>query len=321
MDREEELRLRREKLRQQGVQRIRPEGKLFHEAVGDDAEGGYLDPEAFVEKGMSSRFTRNLILGTAVVLGLMLVGIWVLIRLSSPEAVVAMKPKEELVTFVERSNPGEVEKAVDEAVRGFMSAASPAERSRFVMGGDEVLPLMEEFYGRAGAVLPNGCAEIPDQMSSVAGGELLIGARGVDLDGREIWLSVISGMDGMLVDWESTVGYGELPWSVFLDERPSEEVLMRVYLLRFIDEKEVEKKNPSYFYRISGKNQSRSLIAEPIRGSEVESKLAEIVPASESHPATVRLRFREGQPFAEITELVHDLWVDTERARRVNQGQ
>lgn len=202
-----------------------------------------------------------------------------------------------------------------------MTATSHVERARFVMGGDDILPLMEDYYGRDGGIPPNGCADIPDQMSSVVGGDLLIGAKGVDLNGRGIWFSLISGRDGMVIDWESTVGYGELSWSGFLEKRPSEEVLMRVYLLRFVDEKKVGGKNPSYFYRISGKGQSRSFIAEPIRGSEVESKLAEIVPASESHPATVRLRFREGQPFAEITEVVHDLWVDTERARRVNLGQ
>ena len=71
-------------------------------------------------------------------------------------------------------------------------------------------------------MLPNGCAEIPDQMSSVQKGELLLASRGIDQDGQSSWFSLVSGQDRVLIDWESTVGYGEIPWAEFVSERPAQ---------------------------------------------------------------------------------------------------
>lgn len=180
---------------------------------------------------------------------------------------------------------------------------------------------MEEFYGRSGITLPDGCAEIPDQISSVQGGTLLLAARGVDLQGRSIWFSLVSGKDRVLIDWESTVGYGEMPWNDFVTNRPTKEVLMRVYLLRFIDEKNQSKKDAPFFYRIMDKSKSSSVIAAPVRGSEVEKSLASLISARKSHPVTVRLRFVEGEAFAEITEIIHDLWVDLDRVEAIRKEE
>ena len=240
---------------------------------------------------------------------LLLLGLWTLIHFSGVGEEAEELPSEPALgpNFVERSDPAEVERSVDSAVRGFMTAGCLEERARFVVGGVGTLSLMKSYYERSGAVLPNGCAEIPDQMSSVQKGELLLASRGIDQDGQSNWFSLVSCQDRVLIDWESTVGYGEIPWAEFVSERPEKEVLMRVYLLRFIDEKDRDLPDPPYFYRVMDRSKSSSVIAVPERGSEVEGRLAALIPAGKTHPVMVRLRFREGQSFAQISELVHDL--------------
>lgn len=314
MKSDEELRKVREDLRKQGVKRLRPESQRFHELASSDPEAN--DPESLEEKGLSDRAgARILSLLLGLFLVLCLIG-WAVIRWGGEGQPVKSSPPAVRLNFLERSAPAEVERSVDHAVKGFMSAKSLSERAQFVIGGGEVLAKMKEFYGRKGHLPPDGCSGIPDQISGVSGGGLMIGARGIDLNGSSTWFTLVPGMEGMLIDWESTVGYGEMPWAQFLKERPTEELTMRVYLVRFIDEEDQGKKDVRYYYKVSDRSNSSSVIAVPSQGSELEARLPEVVAARANHPVTVRIRFREGQPFAEITELVHDLWVDLKRVEQ-----
>lgn len=295
---------------------------LFNNSMSCEEVDAFDDPELYSEKLVVGRTVRNLGFGILGLLVVALVGIFVLIQWSTKnEDEVAADSDLVVLSFMERAKPAEIKASVEQAVRGFMEGETLEERARYLVRGEEMLPLLKEYYKRVQNPLPRGFTGINEQINSAFGGIPLTAARALDEDRDEHWFTVVSGRDQMLIDWESTVCYGEIEWGNFIKNRAEKEYLMRGYLLRVVDEEQAGKGDAPLYYRVKDRSGAVSIVAEPSRGGKVESLLKSLVAEGESRPMTVRIKFGDGEPFAQITEVVHDLWIDVDRVEKFREGE
>ncbi|MEJ6730000.1 MAG: hypothetical protein QNK83_12635 [Akkermansiaceae bacterium] len=280
-----------------------------------EAREAELDPESGWEEKSSGAFGRNLVLlfGSLILVALLAWGI--IVKLSPHEQRVEVPVRQK--SFIESATMEEISKEVEEVVERYMKAKTTEERAEEVVDGANILPRMKEFEAREGVAIPQGLRSISAQVNSATSGLPIVGVQATDEEGTVWSLSLVPGVGKMLIDWESSVSYGEMSWSAFLKERPEETKLMRIYALRFINEADQGKGEPPLYYRLSHRFDAGQLIAEPARGSETEVDLKILVPQSMVQPLTVLVRFEEGKPFAQIVELVHPIWVDTDRVERL----
>ena len=135
----------------------------------------------------------------------------------------------EAMTAVERDAMDKAEEtfaAAGEAIENFLNAPTYRERQEFVRDPERVEPLMEAHYKRnpdgAFAFRPpkDGWRMAPFEsflLTSVEGEDFSLTAIAVERqeDGR------------YLVDWESFVGYSELPFERLMERKPTDPVLLR----------------------------------------------------------------------------------------------
>ena len=271
-----------------------------------------LDPESGWEEKSSGRVGRNIIIGFGLCL-IVALGIWALVVKFTPSQE-NFRTTARSLHFIESHTSEEVVAEVERVVRAYMMAETTEERARYVIGGEEVLEKMKEYEAREGVVLPQGFGQISSRLNSAVDGLPVVGVGAMDAAGKAWTIGLVPGIDGMFIDWESSVSYGEMAWSQFARERPKEGKQMRVYLLRFINEDHRLLEDPPLYYRISSPVSGEQIIAEPARGSQVEVDLKVLVPQGIKHPLLVKMRFHEGRPFAEITEVVRPSWLNVERA-------
>lgn len=125
-------------------------------------------------------------------------------------------------------------------------------------------------------------------------------------------LAFVDGPDGLKVDWESWVGWSEMPWEVFMKEKPVEPKLFRVklrwvdyYNFGFSDENEWRS------YRLSSPDGEHMLYGYVARNSLLDQRLRPPEQGA-TVAATVKLRYRENEQSPQqvvIEEHVADGWV------------
>ncbi|MBL6922202.1 MAG: hypothetical protein ISR39_08550 [Akkermansiaceae bacterium] len=224
---------------------------------------------------------------------------------SEPEPVVVVE-----LNFIERSTTGEVHQAVQETVRGFMEAKSNVERCRYVLDGDRLKETMDEFYSRHGsASQPQGFGEMRKPEPGAFEGEAIMLALAVDRSGKKAWMySLFPRGDGMKIDWETSVSYGEYSWPQFLREKRKEKTQMRVYLQRLPSFKATRKlPTEADAYEVTAFGETQIEVLYVAKESEVNEALQAVVPEKLKHPVNLFLSWNEKGEL-QADEFIHNLW-------------
>ena len=214
-------------------------------------------------------------------------------------------------------SPEEIVEAVKIAAKGFMNAETEGERSTWVVDGAETLEKMKEYYGREGVDAPNGFGDVlasnAVSMKGVSGEIRLVASR--EGEGKH-WLNIFPTKGRMLIEWESSVAYGEMSWDKFLTETPTEAVQMRIHLTResyynyeFSDETKYQ------CLRVKGVNSEDSIFGYVARDSEAAIALSKMRTRSSNIPANVRMKFlpwSRDKRMVLIEEVIHLNWMNDE---------
>ncbi|MDA0768225.1 MAG: hypothetical protein O3A87_11905 [Verrucomicrobia bacterium] len=281
----------------------------------------------------SSATGKYLLAAGGVAVLVMLAVVWVVVikpKLNRPvEVLVAARTPEMKVTvsrFIRDSSAEAIALSVETAVRGFMEATTDEERCRWVGGGESLREEMAEFYAREGVEAPRGFGGIESSKPLPFAGipvEVVV-AKEREGDGMEAF-NLFPGSDRMLIDWESSVGYGEMGWEDFLKTHPTEAVQMRVFLrwenyynYEFAD----DRKYQCLGVRVRDGNEELYGYVE--RGSETELRLREVVAADAITPMNLRLKFLPwsgDKRIVWIEEVLHAYWVDGKQVEARMEGE
>jgi len=136
-------------------------------------------------------------------------------------------------------------------------------------------------------------------------------------DFRTKQLAFVDGADGLKVDWESWVGWSEMPWDKLIESRPTRPVLIRAtlkwieyYNFDFSEEskwRSFRLVSPDGEYALYGYAERNSLLDQRLRPSEKTASVA----------VTLQIRFPkdgEARNQAVIEDYVADGWVVPDKA-------
>lgn len=263
--------------------------------------------------------TRLLLFGGALILAALVGGGLLLLKgQKSPEQ---PQPPIAQITPTETPQPvEEVAPVMDERIlleegtklaRVFLEADTVDKLLPLVKDPEVARPRMLEFYG-GNSVTPVGFSSVNDDQGLARNGKV----SGLDLntgDFERKVLGLIETDSGLKVDWESWVGWSEMPWEQFLSEKPTEPKLFRVelrgvdyYNFAFTDEKKwqsVRLLSPDGEHAIYGYAEVGSLLAERLRfDKDVKSRLV-----------MLKLKFppdAESASQVVISEFVAEGWVE-----------
>ena len=274
--------------------------------------------EAQPRGGRSGRGERRqmsmMLIGGGVLLALILGVVFYAMNRGGQEVVRSSAPAAE---------PAAAEPAL--VVRGeseILADAEPmAEKFLTATTVEEILPLvrhpevtearMRAFYPE-GKVEPAGMAQFNTGGGiSLRGNLASVGVRTDDFEERS--LAFIDGPDGLEVDWESWVGWSELPWEEFREAKPTDPKLFRVtvspieyYNFAFTDDAKWQS------YRLTSPDKEHAIYGYVEKGSVLEQRVR---PPGDSKSATaiLELKFPEdarSDNQVEIIRYVAEGWVE-----------
>lgn len=194
--------------------------------------------------------------------------------------------------------------------RRLMEARSVSEMLPLVRDPELTAPRMRDWYGRHGfdGLEINRFAYRNE--TSFIGSMASVSIMMSDFIKRE--MVFVADGDTLLIDWESWVGWSELPWSEFMEKRPASPKLFRVkaQLGNYFNYGFKEHSNWRC-YEFESPDGEHLLFAYGEIGSEADNKLAG-VEERDKRALTVRLRYPENAPTANqviIDEVLADGWV------------
>ncbi len=172
---------------------------------------------------------------------------------------------------------GSVIPDVESVVKAFLEAATPEEALRHVRDPAQTAPKLEAWLAGKPYTAPGFREIISDSVTGGGeAGKLLTGqVRTGDFELREIVLFSQDG--GFKVDWDSWVGWSEIPWEEFQSKRPVEPKWFRVELSR-VDYYNFAFKDESEWvsYRLDSPDGSDSIYGYVRRTSSIDEKIRPI---------------------------------------------
>ncbi|MEN8695396.1 MAG: hypothetical protein ACN4GG_08765 [Akkermansiaceae bacterium] len=218
------------------------------------------------------------------------------------------------VKFHETASPEEINKEAERVISGFMNAKTHRERSAFILRGEDRISQLEEFYARERVDPPMAYGgKVKVEPYSLEGEALYVGIATSPVLGEYWPFHLRSNEAGFLIDWEASVGYGEILWDDFIKEKSVRPVQMRVYLTGILAPLELSIADEEFrTFEISYRGKDSKIITSVKRGSEIEQALAKMVPRSASHPINLFLKWQlddDGVAKVEISHILHNYWV------------
>ena len=213
--------------------------------------------------------------------------------------------------------------AVVDTVRGFQEAGTPEERSRFLIGGPNVTGKVADYYTRRGVSPPLGFGQVERIEQRFHHGVPMYAVLATEPgSSRGLLYNVIPARAEMLIEWESSVGLGEIEWGDLLTRRPDLPTQMRVYLTRDERYSEGFTEATHVAFKVAHKS-GDELRGYVFRDSPLGRELVELVAERSRHPVNVRLHFPKeaAGPVVVIDELIHNHWIDKKRLDRVLAGR
>lgn len=256
----------------------------------EEIEAGADDDDARNSRGSDLKFLLGLIVPALVLLGLF--AWWMAPDPSVPPATgpFPVNPPEMVADTVAEPVAKSLALEIESVVKAFLEAPTPEEALRHVRDPEKVAPKLKSWFDGKTYLAPGFRELIGDSVSnSEAAGEIFtVNVRTGDFELREI---VLLGTEGNLkVDWESWVGWSEMPWEEFQSKRPVEGKWFRVELSRvqyynfdFTDESEWVS------YRLASPDGSASLFGYVPRISPLDEKIR---PVDETTKVKLLLKLR-----------------------------
>jgi hypothetical protein len=262
------------------------------------------------------RFLLGLALPALVLLGLF--AWWMLPDPSKPPAAVP-------VTTVAPPPPDAVAAAppvktlmveVESVVRGFLEAQTPEDMLRHVRDPERIAPKLEDRLAGKPYAAPGFREILADTVSTTGSGSILsVKVRTGDFELREIVL--LGGEGGLKVDWESWVGWSEMPWEDFQRERPVDGKWFRVTLSRVVYYNFAFKDEAEWVsYRLDSPAGDHSLYGYVPRAGALDEKIR---PIDENGKVKLLLKLRFPPDAASGNQVIIDAvsghgWVDRAEA-------
>jgi hypothetical protein len=221
----------------------------------------------------------------------------------------------------------ELPKVMQRSEAEFLSLSQPiAEAFLNATSVDQILPLVRDgerikakilAHYPDGVIVPTGLSKFNatgrvSYKDSFAAVTILT----PDFDRKQ--LAFVDGADGLKIDWESWVGWSEMPWDKLIESRPARPVLVRAmlkwveyYNFAFADESKWRS------YRLVSPDGEQTLYGYVDRNSLLDQRLR---PGEQSTSVAVTLKIRfpedgENGDQVVIEEYVSDGWVIPDKAK------
>ena len=212
---------------------------------------------------------------------------------------------------LEERSPTSLLAEIQPLVEKFMAANSVEALLPLVRNPSVAEARMRGFY-RDGKVVAPGLSKIRDDVGLSIDGNA-VGVAVLTLELEEKGLSLVKELDGFKIDWESWVGWSEMPWDEFLASKPTTSRVFRVtlypvdyYNLAFSDESKWQS------YRIESLGNEQSVFAYAGKDTVV-SQLLYFSPDVKSRCVMLALKFpqnAESSNQVEIERFVKDGWIE-----------
>jgi hypothetical protein len=162
---------------------------------------------------------------------------------------------------------------IESVLKAFLSATTAAEILQQVKDPENTAAKLRSWLEDRDYRAPGFREMLGDSVATTAGGDLMtVTVRTDDFELRQVVLLETAG--GFKVDWESWVGWSEIPWDEFMEERPEEGKWFRVelsqieyYNFGFTDE------DQWVSYRLDSPDGNLSIYGYVPRGSELDGKI------------------------------------------------
>lgn len=234
--------------------------------------------------------------------------------LETPRSLTAGYDEEELIPkgLLKRSET-ELLNMVEPLGKKFLEAATVAEILPLVRNSDDVALKIRRFYPD-GTVTPLGFSGISTvQQVLYKDAHVAVAFLTADQQTKTIVFSETE--EGLKIDWDSWVGWSELPWDEIVAEKPTDSVMVRVYSkpvpyynFDFSDDSEWVS------YRLVSPDDEQMLYGYTKRGSLIDEQLRPSDPKITT-AVTLRISFPEGAVSSsqvKIDAFLADGWVISE---------
>jgi hypothetical protein len=200
------------------------------------------------------------------------------------------------------------------AAEEFLRAPDTETLKRLVRDPDRVGPLIDRSYQDHAYRPPGFRRAKPPTSVSIDEAIIRVSAETGDFEWVELVVERAPGGGGkLLIDWESFVGYSEIPWTEMLIEKPRQPVLLRTtvaadsyYNFGFDSE------DRFLCVRLSDPNQQVQVYGYAERGSEAASQLQALLETGDGARAVLRVRYPETAPATNqvvVDEVVCPGWI------------
>ena len=194
--------------------------------------------------------------------------------------------------------------------KAFLEAKTTEEILPLVHDSDRVLPLLRSRYPD-GTVEPTGMSKF-NANGQISYKDSFAAVTVLTPDYERKQLAFIDGVDGLKIDWESWVGWSDLPWEKLLETNPKKPVLVRA-MVKWVDYYNFGFSDETAWrsYRLVSPDGETTLYGYVERNSLLDQRLRPGEPGA-TVAVTLKIHFREDEQSpnqAVIDELVSDGWV------------
>lgn len=215
-----------------------------------------------------------------------------------------------LLDFIENASPADLNQAIESVIRGFMTAPTNEERCRYVRGGLSHLEQMEEFYARPGIEPSSSFHQIFQTEPASFQGVPIYAVLATAREGEPALLfQIVPSQGGVTIDWEVSVGYGEMPWEALWTMKPETAQQLRVYVKRAPSPLHFPDQASYYFGFVESRESPTSITACFPKNTPLADELKKIIPPAAQQPVNLELRWNTELQLFEITRLLHNFWM------------
>lgn len=195
----------------------------------------------------------------------------------------------------------------------WLSAKSPADLRPLVRDPERVIPLMNAYYAEQQPFAPVeilGTLEPENLFPFKQFVVLSLEKR----DFSQFHVTLEKGTDGYRVDWESYVGYGEMPVGTFRMKKPTAPVLMRfdLKLVGYYNLDFQDREQSHQSYQLNPVDGSPPLYGYVVRNSPAHDKIKAALLRVSNTPCVLKIRYPENstqENQVEISEFVQKGYV------------
>ncbi len=221
------------------------------------------------------------------------------------------------LSFIEKASATEIERAIEDCVRGFMNASNNKERCRFIIGGKNFLPQLDDYYYRPGINPPSSFARIFRSDNITFQGITMHTVVALETDENSAWIfNVLPTKDSMKIDWASSVCYGEKSWTHFRRGKPTSPTTMRVSIARAGRDTQSADPKKFAFCKIYTRGDDESLPGFFALHQPIAPALKKIIPPRARQPVRAKLRWNSEGTAVEVVKILHNFWIDLDEYRR-----